>query len=81
VQQILPLNLNRVEAWVQCFTNAVYMYTSFGEAQTGGTTGGVKIPVANTSPYPLNTTDAVWITTGTFPTTVCVTAIIEDDYP
>jgi hypothetical protein len=79
VQQILPLNLNRVEAWVQSFTNASYLYSSLGEAQTGAGTGGVKVPVASGSAaYPVNTTDAVWVTATAFPTTVCITAIIEE---
>jgi hypothetical protein len=80
VQQILPQNLNRVEAWAQAFTNAVTVYSSRADAQAAGG-AGITLPVANTAPYPLNTTDAVWATASVLPTTISVTAIIEDDYP
>jgi hypothetical protein len=77
VQQILPLNTNRCEAWAQALTNPITVYGSRADAQAG--TGGITIPATNTVPYPLNTTDPIWATAAILPTTVSVTAIIEGD--
>jgi hypothetical protein len=78
VQPILPLNINRCEAWVQALTNPITVYTSLADAKAGGN-GGVTIPATNTVPYPMNTTDQIWATAAILPTTVSVTAIIEGD--
>lgn len=77
VQQILPLNLNRCEAWVQPLTNSVTLYSSKADAQSGGN-AGITIPAAGSLAFPVNTTDPVWATAGTLPTTVSVWAIIEE---
>lgn len=77
VQQILPLNTHRCEAWIQPLTNAITVYASRADAQAGGN-GGITIPAGNTMPFPLHTTDPVWATAATLPTTVSVMAIIED---
>lgn len=77
VQQILPLNLNRCEAWVQPITNAVTLYTSRADAQNAGN-AGITIPAAGSLPFPVNTTDPVWATAAVLPTTVSVWAIIEE---
>lgn len=83
VQQILPQNTNRSEAWVQCVDASPHAFTlheSFANAQAGGN-AGVTVPAANTSPYPLSTTDAVWATAADadLPVTISVASIIEGD--
>jgi hypothetical protein len=82
VQQVLPINLNRCAAYLQC-TNAVAvaftLHTSLADAQAAN--GGVTVPAANTSPYPLHTTDAIWATAADVDpsVTISVQAIIEED--
>lgn len=76
VQCILPLNAARCQGWIQPLTNAITVYTSKADAQSGS--GGITIPATNTGPYPMHTTDPVWATAGTLPTSVCVSAIIEE---
>jgi hypothetical protein len=61
VQQILPLNLNRCEAWV--YNNSsknVLLYTSLADAKAGGR--GITLSAAATVPFPLHTTDPIWAT-------------------
>lgn len=76
VQQILPLNVRRCQAWVQPATNPITIATSKANALAGGTAVGT-IPATNTGPFPLHTTDEVWATAASLPTTVTVIAIIE----
>lgn len=83
VQQILPQNANRCDAWVQCVDTAAKAFTlhqSSADAQSGGN-AGVTVPPGNTSPYPIGTTDAVWATAATadLPVTISVSAIIEGE--
>lgn len=76
IAEILPLNSNRCEAWVQGLDNDFTVYGSRADAQSGA--GGITIPAFNRAPYPLNTTDRVWAKASTNPTTICVTSIIEE---
>lgn len=81
VQQILPLNSNRCEAWVQNVDTAAKDFTlheSLANAQAGI---GVTVPKGNTGPYPLATTDAVWATAADadLPVTISVSAVMEAD--
>ena len=83
IQQILPQNANRCEAWVQnvdTTAKTFTLYTSLGDAKAAGN-GGVTVPKTNTAAYPMCTTDAVWATAATvdLPVTVSVSAIIEGD--
>ena len=81
VQQVLPQNTNRCEAWLQCVdatAKAITLHESLADAQSGGN-AGVTVPAANTGPYPLATTDAVWATAAAddLPVTISVSAIID----
>lgn len=78
VQQILPLNANRCEAYIQTTANDITLYSSKADAMAGGN-AGITVPKANTMPYPLRTTDPVWATAAVLPTAVYVSAIIEGD--
>lgn len=77
VQQILPLNNNRCEAWIVPLTNPITVYSSLADAKGGGN-GGATLPAAGSVPFPMNTTDPVWATAAVLPTTVSVWAIIEE---
>lgn len=77
VQQILPLNSGRVEAWVQPLTNPITIGNSKADAAAGGN-AVATLPAAGNVPFPMNTTDPVWATAAVLPTTVSVWAIIED---
>lgn len=77
VQEILPQNLNRCEAWISPATNPITIGSSKADALGGG--GGVAtVPAAGNVPWPVNTTDGVWATAAVLPTTVSVLAIIEE---
>jgi len=83
VQQILPQNTNRIEAYIQCVDDpavAFSIHDSLADAQAGGN-AGVTVPAANTGPYPLHTNDAVWATAAgpDLPVTVSISAVIEAD--
>lgn len=77
VQQLLPLNLKRCEAWIIPLTNPITVYSSLADAKQGGN-AGATLPAAGSVPFPVNTTDPVWATATTLPTTVSVWAIIEE---
>lgn len=82
IQQILPQNTNRCEAWVQCVDETAAAFTlheSLGDAQSGGN-AGVTVPARNTGPYPVATTDSIWATADDddLPVTISVSAIIEE---
>jgi hypothetical protein len=82
VQQVLPLNLNRVAAYLQCTAAPAAPFSLYGSlADAQGGRGGVTVPAASISPYPLHTTDAVWATAAAaaLPLTISVQAIIEED--
>lgn len=83
VQQILPLNINRCEAWIQNVDTATKnftVYSSKADALSGGGSG-ITVPKTNTAPYPLHTTDSVWATAAQadLPVSISVVAIIEGD--
>lgn len=77
VQQILPEAFARTEAWVITQTNDITIASSKANCLAGGN-AAATIPHSDTAPFPLNTTDAVWATAGTLPTTVSVVAILKD---
>ena len=82
---VLPQSDNRLEAWITSATEAtppvIYMSaTQAGAAAQGG--GAAQIVGSDTTPVPVNTTDAVWISAATgFPVTVSVWAIYEVQEP
>ena len=84
VQPVLPQADTRVEAWITSAIAAssppvIYMATSqAGAAAQGG--GSAQINGADTTPFPVNTTDQVWLSAATgFPVSVSVVAIYEED--
>jgi len=74
VQEILPQSDNRREAVITSTNNACTIGASKGDAQNGGNSAAT-IPSGITTPYPVNTTDAVWASAGTLPATISVIAI------
>ena len=84
-KQVLPQADTRTEAWITSATEAsppvIFMSTSqAGAAAQGG--GAAQIVGTDTAPFPVNTTDAVWISAATgFPVTVSVVAIYESTDP
>lgn len=75
IQPILPQSDSRCEAWITSMTNACLIGKSKGDCAAGGNACST-IP-ANAVPFPLNTTDELWATSGTLPTTISVIAIYE----
>lgn len=76
VQQILPNNLNRLHAWIRPEQNSISIAGSMSDAQANGN-GAYKISASSFEAQYLPTTDEVWATSTTLPTTVDVIAIIE----
>lgn len=77
VQQILPQAHHRCEAYVQAATNPITIGSSLADVTAGGNAVGT-IPATNTAPFPLCTTDAVWATASSFPTSITVVQILEE---
>lgn len=82
-QIALPQADNRVEAWITSAVAAssppiVFIAASqAGAAAQGG--GSAQINGTDTAPFPVNTTDQLWISAATgFPVTVSVVAIYEE---
>ena len=75
-QLMLPQADNRVEAWITATSGAAFISTSHAgaAAQAGGAT---QIPANITVPYPVSTTDQIWVSAANG-VTVSVLAIYED---
>jgi hypothetical protein len=85
VQPVLPQADNRVEAWITSAVGAsppvIFISTSQAGAQAQGG-GAAQVNGTDTTPFPVNTTDQVWISAASgFPVTVSVVAIYEGDEP
>lgn len=83
VQPVLPQADSRIEAWITSAVGAtppvIFMSTSQAGAQAQGG-GAAQINGTDTTPFPVNTTDQVWVSAATgFPVTVSVVAIYEED--
>lgn len=82
-QPVMPQADTRIEGWITSAVGAtppvIYMSTSqAGAAAQGG--GAAQINGADTTPFPVNTTDQVWLSAATgFPVTVSVVQIYEED--
>ncbi len=82
-QPVLPQANNRLEAYITSAVGAsppvVFMApTQAGANAQGG--GSAEINGTDTMPFPVNTTDQIWISAATgFPVTVSVVAIYEED--
>lgn len=81
--QIMPQSDNRLEAWVTSATEAsppvIYLAGTQAGAQAAGG-GAAQIVGSDTTPVPLNTTDAAWVYAATgYPVTVSVWSIYEKD--
>lgn len=85
VQEILPQSDARTAAYVQPFTNAIFIGHSKADAQAGASAAGsnaaAQIPATNTVPYPLPTGDAVWAAASTLPTTLSVVSYYDQAEP
>lgn len=83
IQQILPQNANRIEAYVQNVDTAAKNFTIYASRADAGVGGnaGVTVPKSNTTPYPICATDGVWATAAAvdLPVAISVEAIIEGD--
>lgn len=84
-QAVLPQADNRVEAWITSAVGAsppvIFISTSQAgaQAQSGG---AAQVNGTDTTPFPVNTTDQVWISAASgFPVTVSVVAIYEESEP
>jgi hypothetical protein len=76
-QQMLPQANNRLAARITATSGAAYISTSqAGAAAQGG--GTAQIPASITVPYPVDTTDAIWVSAANG-VTVSVLAIYEED--
>lgn len=83
VQPVLPQADSRIEAWITSAVGAtppvIFMSTSQAGAQAQGG-GAAQINGTDTTPFPVNTTDQVWVSAATgFPVTVSVVAIYQED--
>jgi hypothetical protein len=82
VQQVLPQADTRTEAWITAATEVsppvLYMSTSQAGAQAAAG-GAAQVVGTDTSPFPVNTTDAVWVYAATgYPVTVSAVAIYDE---
>lgn len=83
VQQVFPRSDNRVEGWITSAVGAastvIYIAGSQADANSQGG-GSAQISGTDTMPFPVNTTDAVWISAPAagLPVTVSSVAIYED---
>ncbi len=82
-QRVFPPSDNRVEGWITAAVAAssppiVFISTSqAGAAAQAG--GAAQINGTDTTPFPVNTTDEVWISAASgFPVTVSVIAIYDE---
>jgi hypothetical protein len=83
VQLVLPQADSRIEAWITSAVGAsppvIFMSPSQAGAQAQGG-GAAQINGTDTTPFPVNTTDQVWVSAATgYPVTVSVAAIYEED--
>ncbi len=76
--QIANQELNRQTIVITCLDNPVVLCDSNGQAQDAAnqsaglaTPNGALIPINN--PYPVTTTDMLWVATGTYPSRVSTT--------
>lgn len=83
-QQILPPSTRRAEAWITApdGATAVTLFVSSTEAGAQQQSAdSCPVPINQSVPFPLNTTDAVWasVATGSLPCTFGVAAYYEQE--
>jgi hypothetical protein len=83
VDMVLPQADTRTEAWITSAVGASPPVIFISPTQAGAQAqagGAAQINGTDTTPFPVNTTDQVWISAAAgFPVTVSVVAIYEED--
>lgn len=81
-QRVMPQSDSRVEGWITSATGAtpptVFIAPNQADANSQGG-GAAQISGTDTAPFPVNTTDAVYVSAASgFPVTVSVVQIFEE---
>jgi hypothetical protein len=80
--QVMRQSDNRAEGWITSATEASppAIYIAASQADAASQSGGAaQIVGTDTAPFPVHTTDAVWLSAATgFPVTVSVVQIFEE---
>jgi len=81
-QRVLPDADNRTEAWITSAVGATppVVFIAPNQADAASQAGGAaQVSGTDTTPFPVNTTDPLWISAATgFPVTVSVVAIYDE---